>query len=73
MYDGEDRMYNDEDKEVFDLLVGEAENYNWEFQHRKHKLYVDGSKRLVFFPREGGVLIINQDGTWAGDIAPFCD
>ena len=62
-----------EDEAVFDILVREATVYDWGWTHLNHTLYKDASGRLVFFPKDGGVLIINSDGTWDGDIAPFCD
>lgn len=63
----------DENKEVFEILREEGEEYNWEMYPKKHKLFSCRDGRLAFFPREGGVLVINPDGTWGGDIAPFCD
>lgn len=29
--------------------------------------------RITIYPADGGVLILNPDGTWVGDIAPFAD
>lgn len=29
--------------------------------------------QLFVFPQGGGLIVLDQNGTWYGDVAPFCD
>lgn len=29
--------------------------------------------RIYIYPPDGGLIILNRDGTWVGDCAPFAD
>ena len=70
-----------ESQTIFKALFNEVPNDNLTKPHefdlvfKSHVNYIitHDVNRLIIWLKIGGCLILNPDGTWGGDVAPFCD
>jgi len=49
---------------------------NWllsQYPQTPEQLSVDRENAVMFFPWEGGLIILKSDGTWSFDVTPFSD